>query len=194
MQNGIQTRICVSGSDDPSYGGLEAYEAAKNLGKEIIKQGSVLVTGAATGFPFWASMGAKSEGGISIGLSPASSEKEHVNVYRLPIEYMDVVIYTGFGMSGRSMMLSRSADAVIFGCGKIETISEFDVAYRDGKPIGVLEGSWKTDETIKELTKVHPRGTGGVVFDGNAERLVRRLLELININKKRNFTQNQVVL
>ena len=186
MEKGVQTRICVSGSSDPRYGGLEAYEAARKLGAEIIRQGSVLITGAASGFPFWASMGAKEEGGISIGLSPASSEKEHTDVYRLPLEYMDVIIYTGFGTSGRSMMLGRSADAVIFGCGKMETINEFEVAYHEGKPIGVLEGPWQTDEAIRELINAG-RQSGGVVFSSEPEELVRKVHQLVRVNRSLGF-------
>jgi hypothetical protein len=38
-------------------------------------------------------MGAKKAGGMSIGLSPASSEKEHAEGYKLPLDYMDLIIY-----------------------------------------------------------------------------------------------------
>jgi len=48
------------------------------LGKEIISQGAVLVNGATTGFPYWAAKGAKTSGGIVVGISPASSEAEHI--------------------------------------------------------------------------------------------------------------------
>ncbi len=71
-----------------------------------------MTTGATTGFPFWSSIGAKEEGGISIGLSPATTEREHLEVYRLPVDYLDVIIYTGFGYSGRNLLLTRSADAI----------------------------------------------------------------------------------
>ena len=36
---------------------------------------AMLVTGATTGFPLWGAMGAKEAGGVSVGLSPASSER-----------------------------------------------------------------------------------------------------------------------
>ena len=84
---------------------------AKELGREIIKHNGILVNGATTGFPLWAAMGAKEEGGIVIGVSPASTEKEHIRGYKLPVEYTDMIIYTGFGYSGRNLLLTRSADA-----------------------------------------------------------------------------------
>ena len=111
---------------------------AKELGREVIKQDGIIFTGATTGFPLWAAMGAKEAGGISLGLSPASTEAEHVNVYRLPTKYLDLIIYTGFGYSGRNLLLTRSSDAVIVGPGRIGTINEFTIAYEDSKPIGIL--------------------------------------------------------
>lgn len=182
----FKTRICVSGAAETGHCGIDAFETAKELGREIIRQDGMIVTGATTGFPFWSAMGAKEEKGMSIGLSPAASEKEHVNVYRLPLEYMDLIIYTGFGYSGRNLLLTRSSDAVIVGCGRIGTINEFTVAYEDGKPIGVLEGDWPTDEVIKNMMKASHRTNEKVVFDSDPKRLVEKVIELIDIDKKRN--------
>ena len=126
-----QIKICVSGAAETGHCGIGALDKAKELGREIARAGAVLVTGATTGFPLWAAMGVKEMGGISIGISPASSEKEHIQVYKLPIDYMDLIIYTGFGFPGRDILLTRSADAVIFGCGRIGTIHEFTVAFED---------------------------------------------------------------
>jgi predicted Rossmann-fold nucleotide-binding protein len=44
----------------------EDYEKAKELGREIVRHGATLVTGATTGFPLWAAMGAKELGEISL--------------------------------------------------------------------------------------------------------------------------------
>jgi uncharacterized protein (TIGR00725 family) len=182
----FKRRICVSGAAETGHCGIDAFETAKELGREIIRQNGMLVTGATTGFPFWSAMGAKEERGMSIGLSPAASEKEHVNVYRLPLEYMDLVIYTGFGFSGRNLLLTRSSDAVIVGCGRIGTINEFTVAYEDGKPIGVLERDWPTDEVIKNMMQASHRTNEKVVFDSDPKRLVEKVLELVEIDKKQN--------
>lgn len=186
MESKFKTRICVSGAAETGHCGIDAYEIAKDLGREIIRQGSILVTGATTGFPYWSAMGAKEEGGVSIGLSPASSEKEHINVYRLPVEYMDLIIYTGFGFSGRNLLLTRSSDAVIVGCGRIGTINEFTVAYEDGKPIGVLEGDWPTDEVIRNMMKESHRSNTNVIFDKDPKILVQKLIKLIGKERGQN--------
>ncbi|MDP2648590.1 MAG: hypothetical protein Q8P19_01680, partial [bacterium] len=101
-------KICVSGAADTGACGLDAFETAKELGREISKQGAIITTGATTGFPMYAALGAKDECGFSIGFSPASNEREHVEIYKLPLEFMDVIIYTGFGYSGRDLLLVRS--------------------------------------------------------------------------------------
>ena len=87
-----QIKICVSGAAETGHCGLGALEKAKELGREIARQGAILVTGATTGFPLWAAMGAKEVGGFSIGFSPAASEKEHVETYKLPLDYLDLVV------------------------------------------------------------------------------------------------------
>ena len=90
-------------------------DLAKELGREIASQGAVLVTGATTGFPFWAAMGAKEAGGISIGISPAANEREHVETYKLPLDYMDLIIYTGFGYPGRDLLTYSQFGCCYFG-------------------------------------------------------------------------------
>src|SRR3989344_9562322 len=118
----LKLKICVSGAAETGHCGEDALEMAKEVGREIARQNAVLVTGATTGVPLWACMGAKEVGGFSIGLSPAGSEKEHIEEYKLPVDYMDMIIYTGFGYSGRNLLLTRSADAVIVGCGRMGTM------------------------------------------------------------------------
>ncbi|MDD2934916.1 MAG: hypothetical protein PHX25_00380, partial [Candidatus Pacebacteria bacterium] len=152
-------------------------------GREIDKQGAILVTGATTGFPLQAAKGCKEEGGISIGFSPASSEYEHRNIYRLPVDYMDLMVYTGFGYPGRDLFLTRASDAVLIGCGRIGTIHEFTVAYEDGKPIGILEGDWLMDETIKTIIERSNRKNDQIVFDTDPKKLVERVLELVRKDK-----------
>ena len=48
-----QIKICVSGAAETGACGIGALDLAKELGREIARQGAVLVTGATTGFPFW---------------------------------------------------------------------------------------------------------------------------------------------
>src|SRR3989344_7879205 len=180
----LKLKICVSGAADTTYCGDDAIERAKELGREIVRQGGILVTGATTGFPLWAAMGAKEAGGVSIGLSPASNEKEHVETYGLPLDYLDIIIYTGFGYSGRNLLLTRASDGVIVGCGRIGTVNEFTVAFEDHKPLGVLRGPWEMDELLEDmLKKSHRREEGVVVFDESPKELVARLANIIQEKK-----------
>jgi uncharacterized protein (TIGR00725 family) len=175
----LRYKICVSGAAETGHCGLDAFDKAKELGREIIRQGAIIVTGATTGFPTWSAMGSKEENGISIGFSPASTELEHVQTYQLPLDYMDLVVYTGFGYSGRNLILTRSSDAVIIGCGRIGTINEFTIVYEDQKPIGVLRGSWETDKVIEDMMAKSHRQNDKVVFDDDPKRLVSKVIELI---------------
>jgi len=179
-------KLCVSGAAETGHCGPDAMEKAKELGREIVRQGAVLVTGATTGFPMWSSMGAKEVGGISVGLSPAATEKEHIEVYRLPMDYMDLIIYTGFGFQMRDILLTRSSDAILLGCGRIGTIHEFTVAFEDRRPIGILEGSWDTAETFKTILERGHRENPYIIFDSDPKRLVARVIEMV---KKRKVTE-----
>jgi len=178
-----QIKICVSGAAETGHCGIDALDQAKELGREIARQGAILITGATTGFPLWAAMGAKEAGGISIGISPAASEREHVEVFKLPLDYMDLVIYTGFGYPGRDILLTRTADAVICGCGRVGTIHEFTVAFEDGKPIGILEGSWETDEELKMIIEKGHRPNVKIASSDDPKKLVENVIALIKQDK-----------
>jgi uncharacterized protein (TIGR00725 family) len=157
---------------------------AYKLGEAIANNGCIITTGATTGFPAWCAAGAKKTGGFSIGLSPAANKEEHLSSYRLPVEDMDFIIYTGFGFPGRDMLLVRSSEAVIFGCGRIGTIHEFTIAFEDNKPIGILEGPWATDDVIKMVIEKGNRDASMVIFDTDPERLVKRIKEMILVQRE----------
>ncbi len=182
----LRIKIGVSGAAETGHCGLNALEMAKDLGAEVIRQGGILVTGATTGFPLWASMGAKSENGVVIGLSPAASEADHIEHWRLPVDYTDLIIYTGFGFPGRDLLFTRSCDAVLIGCGRIGTIHEFTIAFEDGKPIGILEGPWTMAEQIKDILVKGNRPFEKVIFDKDPKELVRRIIEMVDISKRDN--------
>ncbi len=178
-----QIKICVSGAADTGHCGVDALEKGKELGREIARQGAVVVTGATTGFPMWAAMGAKEVGGISIGLSPASSEKEHVEVYKLPLDYMDLIIYTGFGYPGRDLLLTRSSDAVICGCGRVGTIHEFTIAFEDAKPIGIYEGPWEMGSQLKEILEKGHRPNAKIATGTDPKKLIEEIIVLVKKDK-----------
>ncbi len=171
--------ISVSGAAEIAHCGPTVIPIAKELGREIARQGAQIITGATSGFPMYAAEGAKEAGGVSFGLSPAASKKEHVEVYRLPLKAMDAVIYTGFGFPGRDLMLIRSSDAVVIGCGRIGTIHEFTVAWEANMPLGVLEGEWATDEVIRNIMANSDRKNPNVIFEKDPKKMVEKLIEMV---------------
>ncbi len=180
----LKYKICISGSAETGVCAPDAVEKAELLGRLIAEQGMILVTGATTGTPLWAAKGAKEAGGTVIGISPAYSKIQHVKTYRLPTDYHDLIIYTGFGYSGRNLLLTRSADAVITVCGRIGTMNEFTDAFEDEKPQGVLSGTGGTVEMLPEfLDKAH-RGYGKVVFEKDPEKLLKKVVALIQEEEK----------
>lgn len=180
----LKYKIAVSGAAETAHCGQRALELAKEMGRQIIKYNGVLVTGATSGIPYWAAIGAKEEGGIVIGLSPAASEKSHVRKYRLPTDFHDLIIYTGFEYAGRNLLLARSSDAVVVVCGRMGTLNEFTIAFEDGKPIGVLIESGGTADMIKDIVAQAHRGPGKIVYDNNPEKLIKKLLPLIKKEKE----------
>lgn len=188
MKHGHQQfKICVSGAAETGHCGDNVAELAKELGRQVITHQAILVTGATTGFPLWAAIGAKEAGGLSIGFSPASSEREHVEVYGLPLDYLDVIIYTGFGYSGRNLLLTRASDAVIIGCGRVGTINEFSIAFEDGKLIGVLEADWATAQVVRDIMDKGHRHSERVLFDANPENLVEKLVGRLEKEKVNHY-------
>jgi len=179
-------KICVSGAAEMGFLGPQDYEIAKELGREITRQGAIIVSGATTGFPLWAAMGAKEAGGVSIGVSPASNEREHVDTYRLPIDNMDFIVYTGFGYAGRDLLLVRSSDAVIIGAGRIGTINEFTDAYEDGKVICILKGDWDTDEVLQNVIEKSHRVNDRILYADSPKEAVAKTIELVTKLRKEN--------
>lgn len=176
-------KICVSGASETGHCGIDALDKAKELGREIARNGAILVMGGSTGFSLWVAMGAKEEGGMVIGFSPAANEREHVEVYKLPIDYMDLVIYTGFGYGGRDILLVRSTDALICGCGRIGTIHNFTTALQENKPIGIFEGPWEMGDQLKDIISKSHKDNPTIVATDDPKKMVKDLIAQINTSK-----------
>ncbi len=183
----LKYKICVSGAAETGFCSEGSHENAEIIGREIAKQGLVLVTGATIGMPYWAAKGAKAEGGLVIGLSPAASKIAHVKTYRLPTDYHDLIIYTGFNYAGRNLLLTRSADAIITVCGRIGTLNEFTIGFEDQKPMGVLEGSGGMADHIREIVENSHKGPGKVVYSNDPAELVKKVVALIEAEEKKDY-------
>jgi uncharacterized protein (TIGR00725 family) len=180
----LKYKICVSGSAETEHCPPGTVEKAMEIGRLIAENGIVLVTGATTGIPYWAAKGAKDAGGIVIGLSPAVSKIAHVKAYRLPTDYHDLIIYTGFDYSGRNLLLTRAADAVVTIYGRIGTLNEFTIAFEDKKPQGVLTGTGGESDELERILEIAHRGRGKVIFDPEPKSLIDKVVAMIKADEK----------
>lgn len=175
----LKYKFVVSGAAETGLCAEDAHKKAEEVGREVVRHNGILITGATSGIPFWSAKGAKEEGGVSVGISPAVSLASHVKTYRLPIEYFDFIIYTGFEYSGRNLLLTRSADAVIVVCGRMGTLNEFTIAFEDNKPIGILTGTGGMADEISGIVEKAHRGPGKIVYNDDPKTLVEELVKHI---------------
>lgn len=155
----------------------EYLARAHELGRAIAEKGCVLITGACPGLPHAAACGANQAGGMVIGISPAMNLDEHAHKYHSPIEPHDVLIFTGSGLMGREVINIRSSDAVVIVGGRSGTLGELAIAYDEGKPIGILEGTGGISDIAAEILAVCAKDTGAKVIYGNdPQKLVAELL------------------
>lgn len=134
------------------------------LGKEIGQRRYVLITGACPGLPHEAVKGAKSMGGVVVGVSPALNFEEHVVKFNSPVLGYDAIIYTGSGLMGREIENIRSCDVVIFAGGRSGTLGEFAIAYDEAKVIGILEDTGGITEHLNTIVSLVQKETGATLI------------------------------
>lgn len=176
--NRIKIGIC-GGVHDPLD--EEVKQKAFMIGKEVAKQGCVLVSGATLGYPREAAKGAIAMGGISLGISPADGKTQHAKEFKYPLDVYDPIVYTGFGLQGRNVILIRSSDAVIFIGGGSGTLNEFTIAFRLGKPLGVLKGSGLISENLDTVIKICKRSSPKpfLIHHHHPETLVKEIVKAV---------------
>ena len=151
---------------------------ARRLGHRIAERGCTIVTGACPGLPHAAVLGAHAADGVSLGISPALSREEHVNVYGSPLQPYTTMVFTGSGLMGRETHNIHSSDFVIFVGGRSGTLGEFCIAYDEGKLIGVLTHSGGISDEFVRIARLVQKDTGSILLtDDKPEALVDRLLE-----------------
>src|ERR1700681_5053926 len=83
---------------------------ARRLARRIAELGCVIVTGACPGLPHAAVLGAHEAGGESLGVSPARSREEQVEVFQSPLVPYSAIVFTGSGLMGREVHNIHSSD------------------------------------------------------------------------------------
>ncbi|HSX45763.1 MAG TPA: hypothetical protein VLG27_02030 [Candidatus Saccharimonadia bacterium] len=176
----LRYSICVSGA---AAGDTvrTAAELARATGAAVAKSGHILTTGATVGLPYYAALGAKQEGGMSVGFSPAVSLREHMRKYRLPSNCFDFINFTGLHYVGRDLYLVQSSDAVITVGGRFGSLHEFTSAIEAHKPCGILVGSGGTADQIPKLMEaLEPPANDLVIYDSDPERLVQKIIKVLD--------------
>ncbi len=116
--------IAVIGESDPPP---ELAALAEAVGAEIASAGAVLVCGGLGGVMEAACRGARSRGGITIGILPGT-RREDAN------PYVTYGIPTGLGHT-RNILVVRAAEALIAIGGRFGTLSEIAFAKIEGIPV-----------------------------------------------------------
>jgi uncharacterized protein (TIGR00725 family) len=164
----MNVTIGVMGSacDAPGVSNKEALaEKANALALALArKRELLLLTGATTGIVYVVGKAAHDAGIFHLGISPATDSREHVEKYQLPLDACDLIVYTGFGLKGRNVVLVRSCDIVLFIAGAMGSLNEFTIAHDEGKVIGCLTGTGGVSDEVDYLLKKFSRNTGARIF------------------------------
>lgn len=106
---------------------------AEEVGRELAKRGAVVICGGLTGVMEAVCRGAKSEGGLTVGILPGNSRND-------ANPYVDIPILTGMGYT-RNPVVVRTGQAAIAVGGKYGTLSEIAYALQEKIPVIGL-GTW----------------------------------------------------
>ena len=124
-------------------GGSEASEEllrlAERVGSLIASEGCVLVCGGLGGVMEAAAKGAKSAGGLTVGVLPGGSRSD-------ANPYIDIAIATNMGHA-RNAIIAHTCDALIAVGGRYGTLSEISFGLALGKRVVSLK-SWDVDPGI----------------------------------------------
>lgn len=121
--------IAVIGASQATPRGLQLAEA---VGREIARQGAIMVCGGLRGVMEAAAKGCVAAGGETLGILPGG-EGEAAN------PYITIAVATNMGHA-RNVIIAHTAEALIAVEGEYGTISEMAIGLKLGKPVLVLPG------------------------------------------------------
>jgi len=125
-----------------SVASAEIFNLAERVGREIAKRGGILVCGGLGGVMEACARGAKSMGGVTVGILPTESMEE-------ANPYIDIKIATAMSHA-RNAIIARSCDSLIAVGGGLGTVSEIALAVKCGKKVICL----KTESIAFEFAKI----------------------------------------
>ncbi len=143
-----------------------AYE----VGAEIAKSDSVLITGGLGGVMAAASHGAHDANGLTVGIIPQDDAT-------MANEFCDIVIPTGMGLT-RDFLNALSADGIIIVGGGSGTLSEVCAAYMYKKPMVAIRNIGGSVEPYIDGFIDHRENIKIIGVD-TPQEAVKKILELI---------------
>ena len=146
-----------------------AYE----IGTEIAKSNSVLITGGLGGVMAAASHGAHDANGLTVGIIPQDDA-------RMANEFCDIVIPTGIGLA-RDFVNALTADGVIIVGGGSGTLSEVCAAYMHKKPMVAIRNIKSSVESYIDGYLDHRENIKIIGVD-TPQDAVKKILELITVS------------
>ncbi len=117
----------------------ELLQEAEAVGRLIAEREAVLICGGLEGVMEAASRGARSRGGLTVGILPQDNRS-----FANP--YVEIPIVTGMGV-GRNVIIVKTSDALIAIGGEYGTLSEIAFALQLGKPVIGIK-TWKIQGVI----------------------------------------------
>ena len=157
-----------------------AYE----VGAEIAKSDSVLITGGLGGVMAAASHGAHDKNGLSVGIIPQ-------NDATMANEYCDIVIPTGMGLA-RDFLNALTADGIIIVGGGSGTLSEVCAAYMHKKPMVAIRNIGGSIEPYIDDFLDHRENIKIIGVD-TPQNAVKTILELITTNIDTESTDDEIL-
>jgi hypothetical protein len=133
---GVQVAVIGSGAEHEGR--------AEEVGRLLAKRGCTVVTGGRGSVMAAAARGAKSAGGVTIGVLPGETR-------RGANEWIDHAVVTGVGHA-RNLAVVASGDAVIAVGGQWGTLAEIGFANVLGRPVVILEPGWQLEGVPRAAT------------------------------------------
>jgi len=159
---------------------------AYDVGVEIAKSDSVLITGGLGGVMAAASHGAHDANGLTVGIIPQDDPT-------MANEFCDIVVPTGMGLS-RDFLNALTADGVIIVGGGSGTLSEVCAAYMYKKPMVAIRNIKSSVEPYIDGFLDHRENIKIIGVD-TPQDAVKKILELIttSYNNDTESTDDQIL-
>ena len=114
---------------------------ARSVGSGLARRGAVVVTGGLGGVMEAASEGARSAGGLTVGILPGADRRD-------ANRFVEIVLPTGLG-EARNVLVALAGEALVAIGGGTGTLSEVALALKGGVRVVALEFSLSVEGMLR---------------------------------------------